>query len=141
MVGGRGFAERRAQPYPPSSRPESFAGASPIHRIIDDLYQHLKNEHAGEVATYIPKRGKADPNWFGIYLVTADGATYEAGDTAEARIARIVEVFSRYVGRALEIDQTVYRSESEPVHRNRSIGQMLRNFSILTEDPTPTLEA
>ena len=62
------------------------------------------------------------------------------GDTAAQKTARILDAFSRYAGRALDIDQRVYRSESETGHRNRAIGWMLRNFSILADDPTPTLE-
>ena len=34
----------------------------------------------GEVATYIPELSKADPEHFGVCLVTADGRTFEAGD-------------------------------------------------------------
>jgi len=35
----------------------------------------------GAVATYIPELAKADPNWFGISIVTMDGHVYEVGDT------------------------------------------------------------
>jgi glutaminase len=35
----------------------------------------------GEVATYIPELAKADPDWFGICLVTTGGQVYEAGDS------------------------------------------------------------
>lgn len=62
------------------------------------------------------------------------------GDTAEEKIGRILDVFSRYTGRQLDIDETVYHSESDTGHRNRAIGWMLRNFDILDGDPTPTLE-
>jgi glutaminase len=62
------------------------------------------------------------------------------GDTVEAKTARILDTFSRYAGRALDIDETVYNSESATGHRNRAIGWMLRNFSVLEGDPTPTLE-
>ena len=62
------------------------------------------------------------------------------GDTVEAKTARILDTFSRYAGRPLDIDETVYNSESATGHRNRAIGWMLRNFSILEGDPTPTLE-
>jgi len=34
----------------------------------------------GQVATYIPELAKANPDWFGICLVTATGQVYEAGD-------------------------------------------------------------
>ena len=63
------------------------------------------------------------------------------GKTTEQKIDRILDVFSRYAGRKLGIDESIYRCESETGHRNRAIGHMLRNFDILTEDPTLALEA
>jgi glutaminase len=63
-----------------------------------------------------------------------------AGTTTEEKIGRILDVFSRCAGRPLGIDETVYRSESETGHRNRAIGWMLRNFGILQDEPTATLE-
>lgn len=63
-----------------------------------------------------------------------------AGDTIEQKTARILDTFSRYAGRELDIDERVYDSESVTGHRNRAIGWMLRNFSILSEEPAPTLE-
>lgn len=35
----------------------------------------------GSVATYIPELAKANPDWFGICLVTAGGEVYEVGDS------------------------------------------------------------
>ncbi len=63
-----------------------------------------------------------------------------AGDTRDDKTARIVDAFSRYAGRQLDIDERVYASESATGHRNRAIGWMLRNFAILDDDPTPALE-
>ena len=48
-----------------------------LHRLLDE-YRELDE---GQVATYIPELGRADPNWFGICVVTADGHVYEVGDT------------------------------------------------------------
>lgn len=52
-----------------------------------DYLRRLHGECAaiadGKVATYIPELAKADPNWFGICLVTAAGAVYEVGDTRQ----------------------------------------------------------
>ena len=62
------------------------------------------------------------------------------GETADQKTARILDELSDYAGRALDIDERVYASESETGHRNRAIGWMLRNFSILPDEPTPTLE-
>jgi glutaminase len=62
------------------------------------------------------------------------------GSTVEQKTNRVLDAFSRYAGRTLDIDERVYASESATGHRNRAIAWMLRNFSILTEEPTPTLE-
>lgn len=63
------------------------------------------------------------------------------GDTAAQKVRRLLDVFSTYAGRPLGIDQAVYQSERETGHRNRAIGHMLRNFDIVTEDPTAALDA
>jgi glutaminase len=62
------------------------------------------------------------------------------GNTVAQKSTRIVDAFSRYAGRALEVDELVYRSESDTGYRNRAIGWMLRNFAVLADEPTPTLE-
>lgn len=62
------------------------------------------------------------------------------GATVEEKTARVLEAFSRFAGRALDMDERVYDSESSTGHRNRAIGWMLRNFSILSDGPGPTLE-
>ena len=62
------------------------------------------------------------------------------GNNVDDKMQRIVDAFSRYAGRDLDVDDDVYRSESDTGHRNRAIGWMLRNFSIISDEPTPTLE-
>jgi glutaminase len=72
------------------------------------------------------------------------GAIATCGQVAhrpgETRIQRIIRYLSSCAGRMLDIDQEVYRSESETGHRNRAIGWMLRNFDIIEEDPHDILE-
>ncbi len=55
---------------------------SPIIDFLQDLYAELAGNSDGEVATYIPELAKADPDLFGICLVSASGAVYEFGDTS-----------------------------------------------------------
>lgn len=62
------------------------------------------------------------------------------GDTVDERFARILAAYGRFAGRTLDVDERVYASESATGHRNRAIGWMLRNFGILADEPTPTLE-
>ena len=64
-----------------------------------------------------------------------------AGATAAEKGAHILDTLSRYAGRHLDVDERIYRSESETGHRNRAIGWMLRNVGVLKDDPTETLEA
>lgn len=54
---------------------------SPIIDYLQELHEELKSVREGEVATYIPELAKADPDWFGICLVTASGQIYTVGDT------------------------------------------------------------
>jgi glutaminase len=55
-------------------------------------------------------------------------------------LARLQEMFGRYTGRVVDIDEAVYRSESETGHRNRAIGHLLRNFDIISGDPEAALD-
>ncbi len=63
------------------------------------------------------------------------------GADAEERIARILERFTAYTGRPLEVDEPIYRSEKETGHRNRAIAHLLRNYEILEGDPEQPLDA
>ena len=56
---------------------------SPLQSYLDDLHARHRSIRDGEVATYIPELSKADPEWFGICLVTAGGHVYEVGDTRQ----------------------------------------------------------
>ncbi len=194
------------------AQPGPAACTCPILSHLAEVHRELAGVHTGQVATYIPELAKADPDWFGICVVTTNGGVYEVGDssvpfsiqslskpfvyglaledrgraevmekigveptgdafnsisldpetgrprnpminagaitatalvegrTSRMKLDRIVDMFGRYAGRSLEIDQAVYRSESDTGHRNRAIGYMLRNAGILTEDPAAALD-
>jgi len=57
--------------------------SSPIADLLAGLYQKFAGEKGGKVATYIPELAKADPDWFGICIVTAGGHVYEVGDSRQ----------------------------------------------------------
>lgn len=54
---------------------------SPIIDFLEQLHTELSSVTEGDVATYIPELAKANPDWFGICVVTASGHVYEVGDT------------------------------------------------------------
>ncbi len=62
------------------------------------------------------------------------------GATAAERLERVLETVGRYVGRPVEVDEDVYRSEAATGHRNRAIAHLLRNFEVLEGDPEESLD-
>src|SRR6478736_7326128 len=64
--------------------PESAAATnSPIQDYLRELHARHINLRDGTVATYIPELAKANPDWFGICLVTTGGHVYEVGDSQQ----------------------------------------------------------
>jgi glutaminase len=53
------------------------------------------------------------------------------GHGVDERIGRIVEMFRRYTGRTLEVDEQVFGSESATGHRNRAITWLMLNFGMV----------
>jgi len=56
------------------------SAAHEVQSVVDDLYAHYRSLNEGEVATYIPELAKANPDNFGVSVVTAEGRVFEAGD-------------------------------------------------------------
>ena len=57
------------------------AEASPVLAALGEIHEKYRQDLSGRVATYIPELAKADPNLFGIALITADGQDYAVGDS------------------------------------------------------------
>jgi glutaminase len=185
---------------------------SPLQAYLESLHGRLAGLQGGQLANYIPELTRADPNWFGICLVTMDGAAYSvgdcaqpftiqsiskpfvygialadrgweavarkvgvepsgdafnsislnpqtgaplnpminagaiastslvAGDTPERQWQRIKDCMATFMGRDLEVDEAVYRSESDTGFRNRAIAWMLKNFGVIDGEPMASLE-
>ena len=184
----------------------------PLQIYVDQLIGKYKSCHEGDVATYIPELGLADPNWFAVAITTVDGHTYFAGDSLQTfsiqsiskpfvyglalqdvgldtvmrhvgvepsgdtfnsisldpqtgrplnpminagaiatsemvmaensdhRFERILQTFSKLAGRKLQLDESVYQSESRTGYRNRAIANLLRNSDMIHNDPDSTVE-
>src|SRR5437899_4468778 len=69
--------------YGPNFDPESKQMHSPIHAYLGALHAEIARLQDGHVASYIPELTKANPDWFGICLVTVDGIAYGVGDIAQ----------------------------------------------------------
>lgn len=55
----------------------------PVADLLKQIHAEISKAKEGTLASYIPELAKANPDWFGICLVTANGAVYEVGDTAQ----------------------------------------------------------
>jgi len=62
--------------------PETDAPSSPIVDQLQEIHGRYVGFREGRVATYIPELAKANPDWFGICLVTTSGHVYEVGDSS-----------------------------------------------------------
>jgi glutaminase len=179
---------------------------SPVQALLERLHDGEAGNTAGEVASYIPELASADPDLFGICVVTAGGAVYEVGDTRDEftiqsiskpltfalaleaigeeavrehvdvepsgeafnsitlkpgsgiplnpmvnagaiataslirpigfdkPVERILNEYSAFAGRDLEIDEAVFESEDRTGHRNRAIAWLLKNSGALDDE-------
>ena len=55
----------------------------PLQTYLEELHRKLSGLRTGNVATYIPELAKANPDWFGICVVTTDGYAYAVGDSEQ----------------------------------------------------------
>jgi glutaminase len=56
------------------------------------------------------------------------------------RIKRTVSMFSRYIGRDVYIDNSIFLSERTTGHRNRAISHLMLNFGMVSEQIPDSLE-
>lgn len=53
-----------------------------VESVFTEAYENgLESVKDGAVADYIPELAKADPNAFGIYMLTSKGDSFSIGDT------------------------------------------------------------
>ncbi|MCC6708268.1 MAG: glutaminase A [Gammaproteobacteria bacterium] len=91
-------------------------GDNSFQSYLEALHGDFVKLRSGAVASYIPELLKADPDWFGIALVTVDGHVYQAGDSRQAFTIQSISKAITY-GIALEdqgIDAVMRKVDVEP---------------------------
>lgn len=188
------------------------AAASPFQTYLTNLHAQYQPLQTGKAASYIPELAQANPDWFGICVITPDGQVFEVGDcdqlftiqsvskgfiygmalddhgreyvnskvsveptgeafnsivldektnrpynpmvnagaiattdlvkgdTATERLKRVLDMFSCYTGRELNINVPVFLSEKATGHRNRAIAHLMLNFGMVSEKIEDTLD-
>ena len=59
------------------------SAAAPLRDILRELHAKYQAVNEGAVATYIPELAKANPDWFGLSVVTTDGQIFDIGDALQ----------------------------------------------------------
>ena len=62
------------------------------------------------------------------------------GATPRVRVQTMLDLFSRFAGRTLDIDEAVFLSEQATGHRNRAIAYMMLNTGMVRQDPEDILD-
>lgn len=62
------------------------------------------------------------------------------GKDFSERITRLIDLFSRYCGRDVHLDNSVFMSERSTGHRNRAIAHLMRNFNMMGDRIDESLE-
>lgn len=65
-----------------ATRSAGYPTRPPLRRFLTDCHEEFRGDGSGELADYIPELKRANPDHFGIALVTIDGHVYEVGDSA-----------------------------------------------------------
>lgn len=74
---------------------------APFRRTLQEIHAKYREIGEGKVADYIPELALADPDWFGISVVTVDGDVFQVGDSEQ--LFSIQSVSKPFVfGKALE---------------------------------------
>jgi glutaminase len=82
--------------------PGNWAASTPLLRFLNACQKDFIADDSGEVASYIPQLGMANPGHFGISLATLDGHVYESGDS---RVPFTIQSISKPFVFALALDR------------------------------------
>jgi glutaminase len=120
---------------------------SPFRTYLNELYEKYKTLEEGAVADYIPELALADPNWFGICVVTTDGQVFEVGKCEQAfTIQSISKAFvyglaledhgREYVNSKVSVEPTgeAFNSIVLDEETNRPYNPMVNAGAIATTD-------
>ena len=105
----------------------------PLDAELAAVFENVRRRQGGEVATYIPALAKADPDWFGVSLMTVDGGSYHLGDSEQP--FTIQSVSKPFVfGLALDehgVDATLASGG------RGAVGRSVQRHRAGSEDPPP----
>lgn len=117
------------------SKPFTYALAI-ADQGLEGVLKHIDVEPSGDAFNEIslePSTGRPRNPMINAGAIAAHAMV--AGDDADTRTERIIELYSRLAGRQLSIDEGVFDSELDSADRNMAIAYMLRTVDRLDDAP------
>ncbi|WP_344197038.1 glutaminase [Aeromicrobium alkaliterrae] len=117
------------------SKPFTYALAI-TDQGLDGVLEKIDVEPSGDAFNEIslePSTGRPRNPMINAGAIEAHALV--AGDDADGRSERIVELYSRLAGRELSVDEDVFESELSTADRNMAIAYMLKTVGTLDDDP------
>jgi glutaminase len=105
-------------------RVESFVGVEPSGEAFNSIRLNAQNQPFNPMVN--------------AGAIACSGLIYQAKGADAFEFIRTVH--SRFAGRELGVDESVYQSETATGDRNRAIGWMLRNYGIVKDDVDAVLD-
>jgi len=59
------------------------SAASPLREKVRELHERHRTNQDGKVADYIPELAKANPDWFGVSIVSVNGQSIDVGESEQ----------------------------------------------------------
>lgn len=118
------------------SKPFAYAAAI-IDRGLDRVLESIGVEPSGEAFNELSlEDGTNRPKnpMINAGAIAAHSLLVGHDATGEARVQRVLDMFSSLAGRELQVDEDVYRSELVTADHNLSMAHMLRKYGILSDD-------
>lgn len=109
-----------------------------VDRGFEDVLARVDVEPSGEAFNELSLEagtGRPDNPMINAGALTVHGLVGEPGLAADARMDRILEVFSAAAGRTLRVDERTFQAEYATAHRNMAIAHMLRSVDMLPGEP------
>ncbi|MCG6871933.1 MAG: glutaminase A [Gammaproteobacteria bacterium] len=104
-----------------------------LHDYLEQLRKSIAPLDTGQVADYIPELAKADPDRFGIAVVTVDGHVYQSGD---ARLPFSIQSISKAFTYGIALEDKGHEEVARRINVEPS-GEAFNSISLEPETGRP----